>query len=125
MKKLILITALLVASVNCAPKISLNDLSGCSTSVSKSGCVAYQIISTLGLFQDAAIGANTQQLLSDDNTRTIVNFVKSSVITVKAAPLGWQITFVTALDELKKALPSDVLTKYQLYINLLQALVIS
>lgn len=121
MKKLIIILAL--ASVGCGHKITFATISGCNVQETKNPCIAYQIVNILGLFQDAAIGANNQNLLSEADTKEIVLFVKNSVTIVQNAPNGWRVMTTVGLRQLKISLSPNALNKYQLYINLLEALI--
>lgn len=78
--------------VSCAPK-------NIHTPLGRALYTADQVIGSLGIFQDAAIGAHSQGTLSESTTRIIVNFVKSSVTVISASPEGWRPTVSVALDE--------------------------
>jgi hypothetical protein len=124
MRKIILGLVLILPLTACASnKISLPEVTGCNNSQSKSACLSYETITVLGLFQDAAIGANTQKLLSDAETKQIVTFVKNSVSTIQLVLNDWRAAVQGALAQLKLSLSAATLNKYQLYINLLSSLV--
>ncbi len=104
-------------------KISIESVADCGSNVSKQVCASYRAVNTLGLLQDAAIGANAQSLLNDGETKKIVEFVKSSVTVIKTSLDGWRATVREALMQLRLQLPSVVLTKYSLYFNLLDSII--
>ena len=84
---------------------------------------ANQLVNELGILQDAAIGANSQKLLSDAHTRLIVVFVKSSVTTIAATPSGWKTTVQTGLAQLKADLGTDE-AKYDIFFNLIATIIV-
>jgi hypothetical protein len=105
--------------IGCTPPTSV------TTPVGKTAYTADQLVNSLGIFQDAAIGANSQKILSDNSTRLIVTYVKSAVTVIKASPNGWQATVAAGLAQLQKDLPAADLAKYQVYINLINSIIVS
>jgi hypothetical protein len=114
-----LFIVILALTVGCGAPTSVQTPAG------KAAYTADQLIVSLGIFQDAAIGANSQKILSDPSTRLIVTFVKSAVTTVQAAPLGWKATVTTGLDSLASSLPPSDAQKYSSYIGLLRTMIAS
>src|SRR5580765_4795076 len=111
--------------------LALTLVVGCgapSSVVTPAGQHAYkadQVVNYLGVFQDAAIGANNQNILSTNDTRLIVTFVKSAVTTIGQTPNGWQATVMTALNQLRNTLPKEVVDKYKVYLDLLSTMIAS
>jgi len=94
--------------------------------VTPAGQIAYkadQLVNELGILQDAAIGANSEKILSDSSTRLIVTFVKSSVTTIAQTPNGWKTTVTTGLAQLQKDLPPADAQKYSVYFALLNTII--
>jgi hypothetical protein len=88
-------------------------------SLSGPGVVAYranQVGVSLGTVQHAAIELNKIQqctpapchpLLSDANTKVVIDAVTDAVTTLKATPDGWQSTANTALTRIETRLDAD------------------
>jgi len=82
--------------------------SGCvhrpTTIVTQQGKIAYtadQIAVRVSELQNAAIAANAQQQLSDEKTRTIVQFCVASARVLAQTPNGWQASLQTAWTQAK------------------------
>lgn len=84
---------------------------------------ADQVVSALGVFQDAAIAANTNKLLSDNDTGIIVRFVKAEALVLQQGNSGYKVQVSTALTQLNTDLSAAAKTKYGTYISLIQAVV--
>lgn len=93
------------------------------TPAGKAAYSADQVVSAIGIFQDAAISANSSKLISDADTRFIVTFSKSSVATITAAQSGWQAAVITGLSQLNSNLSPSTQTKYSLYIKLIATII--
>ena len=87
----------------------------------KSMYYADEAVRTLGLMQSAAIALNDQQQLTEDSTRKVVVFVKSSVTTAKSAADGWPSIIETGLNQLEVSLGPDS-PKLALYTTTLRTL---
>lgn len=116
MKKYIALISLVILSACAAPATI-------TTPAGKAAYISDQLINSLGIFQDAAIGSNDQKILSDSSTKLIVTFVKASVNTARQTPSGWKVTISTGLDSLVKALPAADAQKYSAYIGLLKTMI--
>lgn len=86
---------------------------------------ANQAISALSVFQDAAISANSQKLISDKDTGYIVTFVKSTTTTIEAGTAGWKVAVQTGLTQLGKDLSPAANTKYGTYLTLISNIIAS
>ena len=69
-----------------------------------------QTIHNLDRIRDIAIDANRQSppLISERDTRKIVDWHTSAVKTIQASPGGWRATVEVGLNELVRDLPPDV-----------------
>jgi len=122
MKKFIASLSIIVLTLG--PTISC--ASAPTSVVTPAGKAAYsadQVVSAIGIFQDAAISANSSKLISDADTRLIVTFSKGAVATITAAQSGWQSAVITALTQLQNALSPSAQTKYGSYITLIKTIV--
>jgi hypothetical protein len=77
-------------------------------------------VNAIGILQDAAIGANSEGLISTDRTRIIVTFCNSSLKTIKASPTGWKNTVLAALDELNKNLTPEEHARFKSSLTLIE-----
>ena len=104
-----LFLALAALTLSCGPKLPANVQLVYNTDT---------LVNTIGILQDAAIGANNQKVLSDNDTRVIVTFCNSSLKTIKAAQNGWKAAVTTALTQLQTNVPST--SQFQSIISLIQ-----
>lgn len=93
------------------------------TPAGKAAYSADQVVSAIGIFQDAAISANSNKLISDADTRLIVTFSKGAVATITAAQSGWQSAVTTGLTQLNNSLSPTAKTKYGSYITLIETII--
>jgi len=87
---------------------------------------ANEAVIALGTMQRAAIGLNDievcqpepcRPLLSDANTRKVIDGVEVGVKTITAVPSGWQIAASTALKEVSDNLDAAGKVKFGPYIE--------
>src|SRR5690242_5250412 len=122
MKKFI--ASLSIVLLTLGPAISCASApTSVQTPAGKAAYSADQVVSAIGIFQDAAISANANKLISDADTRLIVTFAKSAVATIVAAQTGWQAGVITGLTQLQNSLSASAQTKYGSYITLIKTIV--
>jgi hypothetical protein len=86
---------------------------------------ANQAVIAVGTLQRTAIALNAVQvcepacrpLLSDQNTRTVIDAVEVSLKTIQAVPSGWRVAADTALSEISGKLDARGLATLQPYVT--------
>lgn len=87
---------------------------------------ANEAVVAIGTVQHAAIELNRAQIcepapcrpiLSDTNTRTVINVVESALISIRQVPTGWKATGIEALAEIEKRLDEAGKTKLVSYVQ--------
>lgn len=104
------------------------SLGGCAKkapSVSPQSFNAQRVVGALDVLRDTAVSANAQtpKLLSDANTRLVVNFHESAVKTIAAVPGGWKAAVSTALGQLQTNIPAAEYQRIAPYVSLVQTLI--
>jgi hypothetical protein len=63
---------------------------------------ATQVVKALDLLRDTAITANEQKppVLTEDQTRKVVQYHQMALKVIQVSPVGWQQTVLVGLDEL-------------------------
>jgi hypothetical protein len=62
---------------------------------------------SVGTIQHAAIGLNEVDLLSDANTRVVVDASTVALGTLRSAPDGWRATVLAFIAQVRKTLDAD------------------
>ena len=119
MKKLVLFLAVISLS-GCAAKSIPSSLSGIGVTYYQ----ANEVVVALDAVMSSAIALNTLQIcdptchpvLSEQNTRVVVQAIRSADLTLKQIPGGWQLISTTALDQVSLYLDSNGREKILPYI---------
>ncbi len=126
MKTSILLVALIL-SMGCA--------SHAPATLTPTGVVVWQaneVAVGVGLVQTAAINLNKVQvcdplpchpLLSDANTRVVVDAVTDGIQTLKAVPAGWKATGTTIVDRIDQRLDTAGQSKLKAYTAAVRAII--
>ncbi len=79
-------------------------------------------IHALDTLRDIAIDGNmtVPPIFTTATTREVVEYHKSAITVIHAAPSGWQATVQSGLDELVKALPPAARQQFGPYVVLLK-----
>lgn len=77
-----------------------------------------QVIQTLDMLRDVAIGAQEHGLLAVGTVRRVVEVHRAAIQTVHAAPAGWQATVETSLQGLSDSLSPGERKQLDPYIQL-------
>jgi len=72
---------------------------------------------------DQAVPPVCEPLLSDGNTRAVIDVVEDAVLTLRAVPDGWLVTANAALSRLVQRLSADGQAKLSAYIGMVRAVV--
>lgn len=95
---------------------------------------ANQAVVAIGTVQHAAIELNKVQvcppapcrpLLSDANTRIVIDNVASALTTIKQVPTGWRPTITAALTEIQNRLDADGKTRLAAYVQTANTIITS
>ena len=118
MKRLVCLVALLI--VSCAKTPPSLSPTGARYFQADRGVVA------IGNIQHVALELNRMQvcspapchpLLTDANTRIVVDASTDALVTIKAAPQGWKTALAVALDRIKTRLDVAGNTELAAYLN--------
>lgn len=89
---------------------------------------ADEAVVAVGTFQHAVIELNKVQtgtpphaLVSDADTRIVVDAATDALTTLKQTPNGWRPTVATVVDRVENRLNADAKQKVSLYLNVLKA----
>lgn len=117
--KALLISVLLVGLVGCA-KTPPN-----LTPEANVAFKATQAVKALDLLRDTAITANAQTppLLSEDDTRKVVQYHQSSVKIIQTSPGGWMPAVNQGLDEVLNNLKPGDRAMFSPYVTLIKTLI--
>lgn len=119
MKKLVLFVAVII-STSCAARTVPSSLSGIGVTYYQ----ANEVVVALDAVMSSAIALNELQIcdptchpvLSEQNTRVVVQAIRSADLTLKQIPGGWQLIANTALDQVSLYLDSNGKEKILPYI---------
>lgn len=111
----------------------ISILGGCAArkapvSLTGAGVAAWQaneVVIALDAVMNTAIALNEivqcnpdcHQVLSEQNTRIVVQAVRGADITIKAYPNGWPVVAVTAIDQIETYLDTNGRNKIQPYLE--------
>lgn len=60
------------------------------------------LVSSIGLLQDAVIGAESNKVITTNDARVIVTFCNNSLKTIKdGTQFGWKVSIINELDRIK------------------------
>lgn len=91
---------------------------------------ANEAVVAIGVLQDVAIRLNAievcepapcRPLLSDANTRTVVDAVTVALTTIRAVPSGWKATTAAALEQIESKLDDLGKPKLRAYLTAARA----
>lgn len=92
--------------------------------IGRSAFYTMRVVRSLDMIRDIAISANAQTppLLSTAVTRQVVEYHRSTLLTMKQTPEGWKAVAVTGLEQLTTKLLPDDLKQLKPYLDLTRVL---
>ena len=125
MKKLIL-AVLVFSSVSCAASRAPKSLTG----IGVTAWQANEVVIALDAVMNSAIALNEltacdptcHPVLSEQNTRIVVQAIRGADVTIKQFPAGWNIVAATALDQVSTYIDDNGKAKLQPYLTAASAI---
>jgi hypothetical protein len=113
MVRRLLVVFLLSASIGCATLTPPASLTG----PGRTAFYANEVSIAFGTVQHAAIELNRVALLSEANTRGVVEVTTDVITTLKQAPEGWQAAAATGLERVTQRLDAAGKTQLDPYLH--------
>lgn len=117
-----------VLALLCFSLVGVTSCAKAPPTLSPAGVAAYhatRVVKALDILRDAAIDgeAQTPKLISTDDTRKVVVYHRSAVLTIETVPSGWAPVVTTGLVELEKNLAPQHRTRLAPYFALVKTLI--
>jgi hypothetical protein len=115
---------LLVVGLLALPSASCTKAPPNLTPKGKAAFQKLAVLKDLDLLRDIAIAANDNGVLSEADTRKVVQYHKSTVLIMQASDLGWKAAVEQGLTELKTNLTSPGAQRLLPYITLITTVLV-